>query len=77
MNLYIADVEAHYLRNAIHDILTVLLLRVEKRVLWPLTDTVAGGVVCDPRPPVAPLANAAQSQFNRRSHAPRLVVICH
>ena len=75
MHFHVADAQTHHLRYAVEQCAPVLLLRVEKAVLWALSGRVSGSVVGNARPTIAPPRHAAQRGFNRSAHAQRLVVI--
>lgn len=77
MQMYfdVANTEANDFRDSVENIPSVLLLRIEKAVLWALPSCVSWSVVGNSWPQVAPTADAAERQFNACTHSQRFIVI--
>src|ERR1035441_9942314 len=69
MHFNVADPETYNLCQAIEQVAPVLFLRIEKAVLRALVRGVAGCVIGNPRPPVAPASDSAKRCFKGSAHA--------
>jgi hypothetical protein len=75
MHIHVGNPEANDFRYAVEQIATVLFLRVEEGVLRPLARSVAGCVIRNPWPFIAPTSDTAKRGLKGSAHAQRLIVI--
>ena len=75
VHLDVADAEPHDFGDGVQKIATVLLLRVEEAVLRALAVGIAGSIVGDARPPIAPASDSGERSFDGGAHAEGFVMV--